>query len=82
MGSSSSKKEENNENTGILNGNRIDIVQSIDRSITDIDTLMKIALILQIVYIIVQFVKIFVKYIKKSSDRNRRLDNFVLPGRN
>lgn len=78
MGNSDSK-EETNENIGFLNGNRIDIVQSMHTSITNIDSLLKIALVLQIIYILVQFIKIFVKQVKRSSDRNRRLENIPLP---
>lgn len=42
-------------NIGVLNGNHVELIQSINNSITSIDVLLKFALILQIIYVPVQF---------------------------
>lgn len=78
-GTSSSNKE--TENVGLFNGNKINngqIFELIEKDIIDIDLWLKIALIVQVIYIITKLVRYSIKTIKKNHDRNSKLNKVVV----
>lgn len=81
MGGSSSKAQEETDNTGMLNGNFINngnIVEKIEQDILSETLLLKIVVALKIIHILIVIIKMFVKYLKRREGQNRKIEEILL----
>lgn len=78
---SSSKSEEQTDNTGMLNGNFINngnIVEKIEKDLTNEGLLLKIVIVLKITHILIVVIKVFVKYLKRREEQKRQIEEILL----
>lgn len=81
MGGSSSKKEPEVDNTGVLNGNVINngnIIEAIESDLSSETLLLKIIIVLKAIHILIIVVKWLIKFIRQRENRNQKIDQIIL----